>query len=613
MTMGASAFPSAVARRDLRAWPKLAVTAPPWALYLATVAVLGVMYFLVAADSVPQAGIYQALSLGAIAAIAVGLARYRPRHRLAWVLFGLGLVLWTLGDAYWDAYSWFLHTEAPFPSIADVAYLGGYPLLIAATFVLARGRTRPKLADVLDSAVVAVSALIVTWALLVEPLLNQTGLSPAGTAVTVATPVLDVLLLVGVVQLALRKGVENPAIRFLVLGIAFQVVTDVAYSYLSLKGAYTNGMFVDAGWIAAYGLFGVAALHPSMAWIKPLPASVDVRFSSRRIALLAAATLCAPVVMIADSISGDPIGVVDLSVGTILVTFLVGARLALLQRERNRMLAAVDIGRQKYRELFEQADEARAALAKQNERLRELDHLKDNLISVVSHELRTPLTSIRGYLELLDQEREQLTERQRHFLGVVGRNADRLLNIVVDLLFVAQAQAGHMTLAQRPLDLSELANEAVEAALPAASERQITITVIPCSGAIVKGDRQRLEQVLDNILSNALKFTPPKGLVQVGLSASEDDVVLEVADTGIGIPTSAQRELFTRFFRTDAAIAAAIQGTGLGLSIVKAIVDGHGGHVEVESAEGEGATFRVTLPRVVLLEGGPHRRLNLPV
>ena len=613
MTMGASAFPSAAARRDLRAWPKLAVTAPPWALYLATVAVLGVMYFLVGADSVPQAGIYQALSLGAIAAIAVGLARYRPRHRLAWVLFGLGLVLWTLGDAYWDAYSWFLHTEAPFPSIADVAYLGGYPLLIAATFVLARGRTRPKLADVLDSAVVAVSALIVTWALLVEPLLNQTGLSPAGTAVTVATPVLDVLLLVGVVQLALRKGVENPAIRFLVLGIAFQVVTDVAYSYLSLKGAYTNGMFVDAGWIAAYGLFGVAALHPSMAWIKPLPASVDVRFSSRRIALLAAATLCAPVVMIADSISGDPIGVVDLSVGTILVTFLVGARLALLQRERNRMLAAVDIGRQKYRELFEQADEARAALAKQNERLRELDHLKDNLISVVSHELRTPLTSIRGYLELLDQEREQLTERQRHFLGVVGRNADRLLNIVVDLLFVAQAQAGHMTLAQRPLDLSELANEAVEAALPAASERQITITVIPCSGAIVKGDRQRLEQVLDNLLSNALKFTPPKGLVQVGLSASEDDVVLEVADTGIGIPTSAQRELFTRFFRTDAAIAAAIQGTGLGLSIVKAIVDGHGGHVEVESAEGEGATFRVTLPRVVLLERGPHRRLNLPV
>jgi signal transduction histidine kinase len=597
-SMGVPGLTSAAARRDIREWPRIAVTAPLWAAYGAAVAVLSIVYFLVGADSVPQGAIYQALSLGAIGAIAVALVRHRPERRLAWLLFGAGLVLWTLGDAYWDSYSWFLHTEAPFPSVADIAYVGGYPLLIAATFVLARG-ARPRLTDVLDSAVVAVSALIVTWALLVEPLFAQTGLSTAGMAVTVATPVLDVLLLVGVVQLALRKGFENPALRFLVVGIVFQVVTDVAYSYLTLKGAYTNGMFVDAGWLAAYGLFGVAALHPSMAHIKPLPMSPSVRFSGKRIALLASATLCAPVVMIADSISGDPLDVIDLSVGSIAVTLLVGARLALLQRERNRMLAAVDIGREKYRELFEQADEARAALAVQNERLRELDHLKDNLISVVSHELRTPLTSILGYLELLQQDRDdQLTQRQRHFVGVVGRNAERLLNIVVDLLFMAQAQAGHLTLDRQPLDLSDLVDHAVEAALPAANERQITITAARCDDAIVRGDSQRLEQVLDNLLSNALKFTPRNGSVEVRLSASREEVVLEIADTGIGIPAGAQRELFTRFFRTDAAIAAAIQGTGLGLSIVKAIVDGHGGEVGVESAEGEGATFRVTLPRL---------------
>ncbi len=585
-------------RRDVRAWPRLAVGAPLWALYAASVAVLGVAYFAVGADSIPQAAIYQALSLGAIGAIVTGLIRYKPQRRIPWFLFGAGLVLWTLGDGYWDAYSWFLRTEAPFPSIADVAYVGGYPLLIAATFVLARGRARPRLTDVLDSAVVATGALILVWALLVEPLLAQTGLSAAGMAVTVATPVLDVVLLVGVVQLALRKGVENPALRFLVVGVTCQVVTDVAYSYLTLKGAYTNGMFVDAGWIVAYGLFGVAVLHPSMARIKPLPSSVATRFSSRRIALLAAATLCAPVVMIADSLSGDPIGVVGLSIGSIVVTFLVGARLLLLQQERNRMLAAVDVGREKYRELFEQADESRAALAVQNERLRELDHLNDNLISVVSHELRTPLTSILGYLELLDQDRDRLTQRHRHFLGVVGRNAERLLDIVVDLLFVAQARAGHMTLDREPLDLSELAEHAVEGTLPAANERQITITVAPSSDSVVSGDRQRLGQVLDNLLSNALKFTPRNGSVEVRLSASRDDVVLEVADTGIGISAGAQRELFTRFFRTDAAIEAAIQGTGLGLSIVKAIVDGHGGQVSVESIEGEGATFTVNLPRL---------------
>jgi signal transduction histidine kinase len=280
------------------------------------------------------------------------------------------------------------------------------------------------------------------------------------------------------------------------------------------------------------------------------------------------------------------------------VTFLVGARLVLLQRERDRMMAAVDIGREKYRELFEQADEARAALAVQNERLRELDNLKDNLISVVSHELRTPLTSILGYLELLEQDRDELTQRQRHFLGVVGRNADRLLNIVVDLLFMAQAQAGHLVLDRQLVDLSELVEHAVEAALPSANERQITVTFVPYPAAVVRGDRQRLGQVLDNLLSNALKFTPRNGAVEVRLSADRDEIALEVADTGIGIPVSAQRELFTRFFRSDAAIASAIQGTGLGLSIVKAIVEGHGGRVGVESAEGQGATFRVSLPRL---------------
>jgi signal transduction histidine kinase len=597
MSVGVSAFGSAALSRDIRDWPRLAVGAPLWALYATTVGVLGVLYFLAGADSVPQGIIYQSLSLGALGAIAVGVRRHRPERRLAWALFGAGLVLWTLGDFYWDAYSWFLRTEAPFPSIADVAYTGGYPLLIAATFILARGRARPRLADVLDSAVVAVGAWIITWTLLVEPLFSQSGLSTAGMLVTEATPILDVILLVGVVQLALRKGFENPALRFLVLGIVFQVVTDVVYSYLTLKGAYTNGMFVDAGWIVAYGLFGVAALHPSMARIKPVP-SAAVRFSSRRIALLAAATLCVPVVMMAEALGGRSIEVFDLGIGSIIVTVLVGARLVLLQRERDRMMAAVDIGREKYRELFEQADEARAALAVQNERLRELDHLKDNLISVVSHELRTPLTSILGYLELLDHDHDELTQRQRHFLGVIGRNADRLLNLVVDLLFVAQARAGQMVLDRRPVDLSDLVDHAVEVALPAANERQIKVTVVQSAGAVVKGDRQRLAQVLDNLLSNALKFTPRNGAVEVRLAAANGEVVLEVADTGMGIAAAAQRELFTRFFRTDEAITAAIQGTGLGLSIVKAIVDGHGGQVGVESAEGQGATFRVVLPQL---------------
>jgi signal transduction histidine kinase len=139
----------------------------------------------------------------------------------------------------------------------------------------------------------------------------------------------------------------------------------------------------------------------------------------------------------------------------------------------------------------------------QNERLRELDRLKDNLISVVSHELRTPLTSILGYLELLEQDRHELTQRQRHFLSVIDRNSERLNNIVLDLLFMTQAQAGQLIMEQQLLDLCEVVDHAVEAALPAARERQIAVSVIPCSAATVRGDRQRLGQVLDNLLSSS--------------------------------------------------------------------------------------------------------------
>src|SRR5207244_7138686 len=152
--MGAFAFTSAALRRDVRTWPGIALAAPAWALYTAAAAVVGVTYFSVGSNSVPQAVIYQGVSLGAIAAIVVGLVRYNPDRRLAWLLFAGGLVLWTLGDGYWDAYSWFLHAEAPFPSVADVAYLGGYPFLVGAPFVLARGRSRPRLRAVLHSSIV---------------------------------------------------------------------------------------------------------------------------------------------------------------------------------------------------------------------------------------------------------------------------------------------------------------------------------------------------------------------------------------------------------------------------------------------------------------------------
>jgi PAS domain S-box-containing protein len=269
----------------------------------------------------------------------------------------------------------------------------------------------------------------------------------------------------------------------------------------------------------------------------------------------------------------------------------------LAEMERERLLAAEHSART-------EAERARGALTRQNadlvrlnERLVELDRLKDEFVALVSHELRTPLTSIRGYLELIREGKAgRTTKRQDTFLEVMNRNSERLLRLVSDLLFVAQAESGKVTLELEALDLGDLARDAVDATRPLAESKSIELTVEAKSDVNVSADRARVVQLLDNLLSNAVKFTPEGGRVDVVLSARNGHAVLEVADSGIGIPPAEQDRLFERFYRASTATAQAVPGTGLGLAIAKAIVEAHGGRIEVDSDEGVGATFRVELP-----------------
>ena len=244
-----------------------------------------------------------------------------------------------------------------------------------------------------------------------------------------------------------------------------------------------------------------------------------------------------------------------------------------------------------------EAEAARRVMAEQNKRLRELDRLKDEFLSLVSHELRTPLTSIRGYLDLvLDEEAGDLNPEQRRFLEAVERNSGRLLRLVGDLLFVAQADAGRLSLEKAKVDLAGLAADCVEGAVPAAAEKSIDLVLAAKPVPAFVGDRGRLAQVLDNLISNALKFTPEGGSVEVSTKLNGDHVSVEVSDTGIGIPVADQPRLFERFFRSSVAEDQAIPGTGLGLAIVKAIVEAHKGEIKIDSKEGRGTTFRVDLP-----------------
>ncbi len=247
---------------------------------------------------------------------------------------------------------------------------------------------------------------------------------------------------------------------------------------------------------------------------------------------------------------------------------------------------------------------------------RATERMKDQFVSLISHELRTPLTSILGYLELvLDDEDQALTDEQRRYLTTVERNADRLLRLVGDLLFTAQVDAGRFTLQPQDVDLATVVRAAEETARVTAASTGVEVTVdLPEGGLVVAGDAVRLGQACDNLVSNAVKFTPSGGRVTLALRPawqSADGEVsdlerpgavpvaqLSVRDTGIGIPNGEQGKLFQRFFRASTAQRNAVPGVGLGLAITKAITTAHGGTLDVESAEGEGTTFTLTLPRV---------------
>ena len=230
-------------------------------------------------------------------------------------------------------------------------------------------------------------------------------------------------------------------------------------------------------------------------------------------------------------------------------------------------------------------------------RARELVRLRDEFVAVVSHELRTPMTSIIGYLELIGEgDAGPVTPEQRAYLDVIQRSSDRLVELVDELLIVAEAGRGGLTLDLADVDATALVAHAVMAARPAADTRGIVLRAEHGRPVPFRGDAKRLGQMIDNLVSNALKFTPEGGRVSVRTERVDAGVLFEVSDTGSGIPPEDREHLFEAFFRSRSANAAAVPGTGLGLTITKAIVDAHGGTIELRSPPGEGTTFRVLIP-----------------
>jgi signal transduction histidine kinase len=226
----------------------------------------------------------------------------------------------------------------------------------------------------------------------------------------------------------------------------------------------------------------------------------------------------------------------------------------------------------------------------------DLSETRGDFVATVSHELRTPLTSIAAYAELL-QDDPNLTPRQAGFVDAIARNAVRLRSLTDDLLVLSGFTSIERQVETQVVDLRAVVAQAQEVILTLGAGRDITVEfALSEQPLLVTGDAAQLERLVLNLVSNAIKFSDHGGTVICRLSETATEVVLEVSDTGMGIPLDEQQGLFTKFFRGSAAREHAIEGTGLGLHIVASIVKNHGGTVAVESDTGRGTTVTVRLP-----------------
>jgi len=633
--------------------------------------------------------VYPGVELGAVACIVIGVRRFRPSVPRAWLAIAGGLFFWFVGDLLWGIYE--VVGRDPFPSVADIFYLVGYPLIALGLGLAARlrsGHVGTETGTLIDGLLVAVLGLLLAWVYLIDPILDDTTLTAGQKVVSIAYPIGDVLLVAIAARFVMGTSWHIPSLWLLVSALGLTLFGDVVYATDVIHRVNAERI---GGTALLFGLvcFALAGLAPSMRALTEERTEVDTAPDRVRHAFLATACLIPPGVLVVQSLHDQPLylGATVLAMacatGLVVYRFMyvtnrirrAVAREALLRRyaaqlltthdekefaaaairtaselvgggtvalvescddleERHEFTVPVEVRGERLgvlvvdgdpvhvrraqdalttvaaqlalaierERLLEAEREAAEELAERNEQLMELDRMKDRFVSSVSHELRTPLTSMVGYLELLmDGEAGELEEEQTHFLEIVNRNCHRLNRLVDDILFVARVDAGRLSLERETIDFGALAGAAVQSAQASARRRDVDLRFTADDGLPpIHADPLRLTQMLDNLLSNALKFTSAGGTVSVTVSPQGDGIHLAIADTGVGIPADEVEKLFDRFFR--ASTSGVVQGTGLGLSIVKSIVDVHGGSISVESTEGVGTTFGVYLPVHVQLE-----------
>lgn len=242
---------------------------------------------------------------------------------------------------------------------------------------------------------------------------------------------------------------------------------------------------------------------------------------------------------------------------------------------------------------------AQRALAKANVELEQLNKLKNQFLGMAAHDLRSPLGVILTYSEfLIDEATPALTEEQQEFLAVIHNSTDFMLKLVNDLLDIAIIESGQLHLELEPTDLLAVLRHTVKAHRVLAAKKGITINLVETPIPVLQIDAAKIEQVINNLLGNAMKFSPANTTITVSIEQHPTEIRVRVQDQGPGIPEHEREKLFQLFQRTSVRSTAGEKSTGLGLAIARRIIQGHGGRIEVESQVGQGSTFTLTLPYI---------------
>jgi signal transduction histidine kinase len=570
-------LPSAV--RDFRAG----------AIFLAAAAAVTVAYFAIGRGAA-QNNLYDVIGVASALAIVLGVRLHRPDFPLPWLLFAAGNLFFAVADIIFNQL-----VNPATPSVADWFYLAGYPVLAAGLVLLIiRGGGHHRVAALGEAAIVTFAFALFQWVWIVDRIVDGGG-STASRAVDAAYPMMDVVLLAGLAGFFVTAAWRTPAFLLLVTSIVALLVADEVYGVAS--NSYRSGDVTDLGWLASYSLWAAAALHPSMRELsQPRRRRSTLRVHSVRIALLAAALLSAPLVLLVQYLRNAPLDPLAIVIASTAISIFVLLRLVGILRALERL-------RERERSARADSEQAQMLLALQNDQLVEADKLKDEFVALISHDLRTPLTSIIGYVELsLEDVEPALDDERRGYLQIVSRSSERLLRLVDDLLFVARLQAGRLILERSSLDLCTLAAQAAQEARPRAEARRLALEFNGETPVMIEADKGRLFQLLDNLISNAIKFTPEGGRVEVNVAPADGVAVLEVSDTGIGLGPDEAELVFDRFFRSSRVVAQQVPGTGLGLFIARAIVEAHAGTIAASTRAGGGTTFRIELPARVVPE-----------